>query len=139
MSSKLLDSLQSRFDKAFSSKFDTFWIDPNNYIHIFLDGNEFLSDEDISIVKCNTKELLIHNKWNNPNIWCMCLPYKLKNKSSPQGHALVMDYVVLIPIRAQNFLVNCVDLLPNHEDFLTDFYYSDLLMEDDIVMRRFND
>ena len=102
MSSKLLGSLQSQFDKAFSSKFDTVWIDPNNCIHIFLDGNEFLSDEDISVVNCNTKELLIHNKWNNPNLWCTCLPYKLKNKSSPQGHALVMDYIVLIPIRAQN-------------------------------------
>ena len=102
MSSKLLGSLQSQFDKAFSLKFDTVWIDPNNCIHIFLDGNEFLSDEDIFIVNCNTKELLIHNKWNNPNLWCTCLPYKLKNKSSPQGHALVMDYIVLIPIRAQN-------------------------------------
>ena len=47
----------------------------------------------------------------------MCLLYELKNRSSPQGHALVMDYVKLILIRAKNFLVNGVDLVPNREDF----------------------
>ena len=68
MSSKLLGSLQSRFDKVFSSRFDTVLRDQNNYIHIVLYRNEFLSDEDISIVKCNTKKLLVHNKQNNPNL-----------------------------------------------------------------------
>ena len=40
MSSKLLDSLQSRFDKVFASKFDTAWRDQNNYIH----REEFLTE-----------------------------------------------------------------------------------------------
>ena len=33
MSSKLLDSLQSQFDKDFASKIDAAWRDQNNYIH----------------------------------------------------------------------------------------------------------
>ena len=40
MSSKLLDSLHSRFDKVFASKFDAAWRDQNNYIH----REEFLTE-----------------------------------------------------------------------------------------------
>ena len=36
ISSKLLGSLQSRFDKVFFSKFDTVWFHENNSIHIVL-------------------------------------------------------------------------------------------------------
>ena len=118
ISSKLLGSLQSRFNKVFFSKFDIVWFHQNNSIHIVLYGNWFLSDEGIFIVKYNTKKLLFYNKWNNPNLWCTCLPYKLKNRSSPQGHDLVMDYVISILVRAQTFSVNGVDLLHNWEDFL---------------------
>ena len=64
-------------------------------------------------VKCNTKELLIHNKQNNPNVWCTCLPHELKNRSPPQGYGLTMDYAILVPVRVQYFSVNGVDLLPN--------------------------
>ena len=67
-SSNLLGSLQSRFNQVFTFKFDAVWRDKKNYIHIVLYGNEFLSDEDISIAKSNTKELLIHNKWDNLNL-----------------------------------------------------------------------
>ena len=64
---------------------------------------------------------------------------QIENRSSPQGHASVIDYAILIPVRSQNFSVNCVDLLPKREEFLTDLYYSDLLMKDDIVTGGFND
>ena len=74
MTSKLLGGIQSRFDNVFTSKFDTVWRDQNNYIHIVLYRNEFLSDED----KCNTNDLLVHNKRNNSNLWCTYLPYELK-------------------------------------------------------------
>ena len=40
MSSKLLDSLHSRFNKVFASKFDATWRDQNNYIH----REEFLTE-----------------------------------------------------------------------------------------------
>ena len=39
ISSKLLGSLQSRFDSFFFSKFDTVWFHQNNSIHIVLYGN----------------------------------------------------------------------------------------------------
>ena len=132
MSSKLLGSLQSRFNKVFTLKFGTVWCDKKNYIHIVLYGNEFLSDEDISIAKSNTKELLIHNKWNNLKLWCTCLPYELKNQPS-DGYALAMDYVILISVRPQNFSANGMDLLPDKEQFLNELYYNDLLIEDHLM------
>ena len=114
------------------------WHDQNNYIHIVLYGNEFLSDEDISVVKSNTKELLIHNKCNNLNLWCTCFPHELKNQPS-DSYALAMDYVILILVRPQNFSANGVDLLPDKEEFLTELYYNDLLIEDGLMIGRFND
>ena len=98
-----MGSLQSQFDKVFSSKFDG--VIRTYRIHIVLYGNELLSDEDNFVVKCNTKKLLVYNKWNNPNLWRRRLPKELNNRSSSQDHALKMDCVILIPVRARNFSV----------------------------------
>ena len=84
----LLGSLQSRVNKVFTLKFNTVWRDQNNYIDIVLYRNDILSDEDISIFKSNTKELLIHNKWNNLNLCCTCFPYELKNQPSHDHNLL---------------------------------------------------
>ena len=139
MSSNLLSSLQSQSDKTSASSFDNTWCHQNNYIYIVLSGNEFLSDKNMYTVKFNTKELLIHNKWNNPNLWCTYLHYKLKNRSPRKGYNLTMDYAIVISVSAQNLSENSVDALPNKEVFLTELYYSNFLMDDDLIMGGFND
>ena len=64
---------------------------------------------------------------------------RIEERSPSQGYALAVDYVILIPVRAQNFSENGVDLLPNSEYFLDKLYYRNLLMEDNIITGGFND
>ena len=52
---------------------------------------------------------------------------------------MAMDYVMLIPVRPQYFSPNGVDLLPDKEEFLTELYYNDLLIEEHLMIGGFND
>ena len=52
---------------------------------------------------------------------------------------MAMDYVMLIPVRPQYFSLNGVDLLPDKEEYLTELYYNDLLIEEHLMIGGFND
>ena len=49
------------------------WKDASFRIHAVFYGNEFFSDSEQDVVQANVREILIHNRKNNPNYWCTCL------------------------------------------------------------------
>ena len=71
----------------------------------------FLSASQRDIVQAHSREILIHNRKDNPNYWCSCLPNKLR-KEKCCGSTLCIDYVTIFPGIPSNFQDNRIDLVP---------------------------
>ena len=101
------------------------WKDASFRIHAVFYGNEFFSDSEQDVVQANVREILIHNRKNNPNYWCTCLPYEF-NRANSGSFILYMDYVILCLARPGDFQENAVDLLPERQLFLEKSYIKEL-------------
>ena len=73
MSSKLLGCLQYRLNKVVHQNLVIVWQDTSFHIYAVFYGDKFLKDSERDTVKAHSKEILIHNRKNNSNDWCMCL------------------------------------------------------------------
>ena len=93
MSSKLLGSLQYRLRKVVSQSLVIVWQDSLFRLHAVFYGNEFLNNFEQEIIKINMREILIHNRKNNPNYFYTCFPYELR-KQENYAYKLYMDYVI---------------------------------------------
>ena len=66
MTSKFLGCIQSQLDKLFPH-FITVWIDKNRMVRAVFDSKLFLSDDSVSVIKEQVREILFRNKKLNPN------------------------------------------------------------------------
>ena len=73
---------------------------------------EYLNNSEQDVIKSNTKELLIHNRKNNPNYTCICLPYEFRKESNyAYSTSFYMDYVIAFHTNPRDFQANGIDLV----------------------------
>ena len=91
-------------------------------IHAVFYGDKFLNDSKRDTFKAHSREILIHNRKNNPNYWCTCLPYGLRQEKLC-GSSLYMDYVIIFAGIPCDFQENGIDLLPHSQIKLEKIYF----------------
>ena len=114
MSSKLLGCLQYRLNKVSHQDLVTVWQDTSFRIHAVFYGDKFLNDSERDTVKAHSREILNHNRKNNPNFWCKSFSYELRQEKRC-GSSLYMDYVMIFPGKSSDFQENGIDLLPHSQ------------------------
>ena len=102
MNSKLLCCLQYRLNKVVHQNLVIVWQYTSFRIHAVFYGDKFLNDSERNFGKAHSGEILIHNRKNNPNYWCTCLPYGLRQEKLC-GSSLYMDYVIIFPGNTKRF------------------------------------
>ena len=122
MSSKLLGCLQYRLNKVVHQNVIIVWQDTSFRIHAVFYGDNFFNDFEGDTVKAHSREILFHNPKNNPNYWCTCLPYELKQEKLC-GSSLYMDYVIICQGIPSDFQENGMDLLPHRQIMLEKIYF----------------
>lgn len=130
MSSKLLGCLQYRLGKVISQDLRIVWEDTLFRIHVVFYGNEFLNESERDVVIKNAREILIHNRKNNPEYWCTCLPYELRREKHCTS-TLYMDYVILLTAKPGDFQENGIDLLPDRQLCYENNYFEGLELVSD--------
>ena len=58
--------------------------------------DEFLSASSIDVIKAHSRDILINNHQKNPNYWCACVLYELKEEKRC-GSTPYMDYIIIFP------------------------------------------
>ena len=120
MSSKLLGYLQYRLNKVVHENLGIVWQDNSFHIDAVFYGDKCLNDSERDTFKSLSTEILIHICKSNPNYWCTCLPYKLRQEK--RGSSLYIDYVIILLGMSSSFQENGIDL-PHRQIMLEKIYF----------------